>query len=80
MILSGGRLGCSGDEVLRMEASDRPIGLESSAEQPPPEPLTDPRRAQRLAAIRALIDAGTYETHERLEAALDRFLVVVDGS
>ncbi len=30
-------------------------------------------RCQRIAAIRAEIAAGTYETPQRLEAAVDRF-------
>ena len=34
-------------------------------------------RAVKLAAIRAQIESGTYETPERLEAALDRFLAGV---
>jgi hypothetical protein len=34
-------------------------------------------RAKRLAAIREEIESGTYETTERLEAALSRFLVEV---
>ena len=39
---------------------------------PPTE--ANPLRARRLAEIREMIDGGTYETTERLEAALSRFL------
>jgi negative regulator of flagellin synthesis FlgM len=34
-----------------------------------------PLRAERLARIKAEIDAGTYDTPERLEAALERMFV-----
>ncbi len=40
-------------------------------------PEANPLRARRLAEIREMIDGGTYETTERLEAALSRFLAVV---
>jgi anti-sigma28 factor (negative regulator of flagellin synthesis) len=36
-------------------------------------------RAARLAEIRAAIADGSYDTEERLEQALDRFLQRVDG-
>ncbi|WP_197443547.1 flagellar biosynthesis anti-sigma factor FlgM [Maioricimonas rarisocia] len=37
--------------------------------------LNDPQvRAARLAEIKAAIDAGTYETEDKLEAALDKLL------
>ncbi len=35
-------------------------------------------RAERLAQIKAEIDAGTYETDEKLEAALSRMLGRID--
>ena len=34
-------------------------------------------RAERLARIRQMIDDGTYETTERLEGAVSRFLSAV---
>jgi len=37
----------------------------------------DPIRARRLADIRARIEDGTYETTERLDAALSRLLAAV---
>jgi len=37
-------------------------------------------RAERLAQIKAAIDAGEYETPERLEAALGRLLDEIDSS
>lgn len=37
----------------------------------------DPLRAERLAGIRAMIDDGSYETTERLEAAVSRLLSAV---
>ena len=40
---------------------------------------TSPLRARRLAEIRAAIENGSYETTERLEAALSRFLAEVGG-
>lgn len=43
-----------------------------SAETPEPDPL----RTRRLDEIREMIENGTYETTERLEAALSRFLAV----
>ena len=39
--------------------------------------VTDSRRRERLAKIRAMIEDGTYETAERLEAAVSRFLSAV---
>ena len=36
--------------------------------------LESTARSERLANIRAQIDAGTYETEEKLNAALDRLL------
>lgn len=37
----------------------------------------DPIRARRLAEIKAQIDNGTYETTERLDAALSRLFAAV---
>jgi negative regulator of flagellin synthesis FlgM len=35
---------------------------------------SSPVRAERIAQIKAAIDAGTYETPEKLEAALEKLL------
>jgi len=51
--------------------------------RPVPEPsaAADPLRADRLARLRAMIDDGSYETEERLEAAVSRLLSSIgDGS
>ena len=37
----------------------------------------DPARARRLAEIRAMIDAGTYDTADRWDAALSRLFTTV---
>lgn len=46
--------------------------LSGNAQQPPRHET----RSERLQRIRAEIDAGVYETNEKLEAAVDRMLGV----
>ncbi|HEX6986318.1 MAG TPA: hypothetical protein VF170_13130 [Planctomycetaceae bacterium] len=59
---------------------DPPSGPSRPPELSPVRPAdeADPLRARRLAEIRAMIADGTYETTERLEAAVGRFLSAVD--
>ena len=60
-----------------MESPDRPADPSSRSAPPPataPESV-DPRRAARLEAIREQIAAGSYDTPDRFEAALDGLLV-----
>jgi len=60
----------SGDEVSPVQPNAVPSAADSSA--------TDSvSRAERLAAIRARIEAGVYDTPERLEAAVEKLARVL---
>jgi anti-sigma28 factor (negative regulator of flagellin synthesis) len=67
-VSAGSKPATTADAVEVSEAARRLAGGSSEA---------NPLRAKRLAAIRESIENGTYETTERLEAALSRFLVEV---
>ena len=59
-----------------MESPDRPADPSSRSGPPPATaPVSvDQRRAVRLKAIREQIAAGTYDTPDRFDAALDGLL------
>lgn len=67
-VSSGSKPVTAGDAVEFSDAARRLSGGSGEA---------NPLRAKRLAAIRESIENGAYETTERLEAALSRFLVEV---
>jgi negative regulator of flagellin synthesis FlgM len=60
------------DRTDRVELSDHAKWLEALRNLPP-------IRAEKVATIKAAIEAGTYETEDKLNVALDRLLEEIGG-
>ncbi len=73
-----GNEGDAGSDALRDSSAPRVDAASSEAASVVPFVSGEVSRAERLAAIRARIEAGVYDTPERLEAAVEKLVRVLN--
>ena len=73
-----GNEGDAGSDALRDRSTPHADSASSEAASSVPFVSSGVSRAERLAAIRARIEAGVYDTPERLEAAVEKLVRVLN--